>query len=82
MENVNSNKQIITVWPDDDKWIVSQDFVESAYGEGNNTGALNSNTLDVFDSEQEALDEGRRVATAEGLPLYAQDQHGVPEAIS
>lgn len=76
------DKQIITVWPEDeDTWIVSQDWVESEYGDGNNTGSLTSHTLDVFDSEESALSEGCRVANAQDMPLYQQDQHGVPSAV-
>lgn len=59
----------ITVWPEDgNTWIVSRDDESS-------------DTLAVFDNEAEALAEGRKIAEAEGLALYRQDEHGVRDLV-
>lgn len=59
----------ITVWPEDgNTWIVSRDDESS-------------DTLAVFDNEAEAMDKGREIADAEGLPLYRQDEHGNREEV-
>ena len=56
---------VITVWPDGGKWIVSRDRIDEQ------DEALTTHTLDVRDTEGEALAEGRREALGRGLPLRA-----------
>jgi hypothetical protein len=74
-------KRIICVWPDGPKWIVSRDDVQADYGDGNNTGAANSATLDVYDSRGEAVRAAHGQAAETGLPLYIQDEHGIPSEL-
>ncbi len=74
-------KQIITVWPDGPKWIVSRDDVPADYGDGNNTGAINSATLDVCDSQDEAIHAAREQAAETGLQLFEQDERGIPNKL-
>lgn len=58
------DRKRITVWPEEPGiWIVSRDDESS-------------DTLAVFDNEPEAIAKGRQIATAEGLPLVVQDEHG------
>jgi hypothetical protein len=63
-------KQQITVWPESDgTWIVSRDDESS-------------DTLAVFQDRAQALGFARDAAEAHGLPLYQQDEHGVPSLIA
>jgi hypothetical protein len=71
-------KTIIAVWPDGETWIVSKDRVEDAYTDGNNTGAISTTTLDVCDTNEDAIQVARQIAGDEMLPIYEQDQQGVP----
>lgn len=74
--------KIISVWRDGDKHIVSRDTVDEYYGPGNNTGAIDSVTLEVEDTAADATELARQHAAASDLPLYIQDEHGVPEKIA
>ena len=58
-------KAVIAVWPDGGKWIVSRDRIDER------DEALATHTLDVRDTEGEALAEGRREALGRELPLRA-----------
>ena len=59
---------VIAVWPDKNKWIVSRDRIDEV------GDPLTTHTLDVCDTEDEALAEGRREARGRELPLLIWDE--------
>ena len=73
---------IVTVWPDASVWIVSRDRVEDDYTDGQNTGAIRTDTLSVFTEREEAVQFARKYAWQHGLPCYEQDTGGVPTSIA
>jgi hypothetical protein len=74
-------KTIITVWPDSDSWIVSEDRVKDTYRCGTNTGAIRTTTLDVCDTYDEAIQRAREIAIERMLPVYEQNQQGIPSIL-
>ena len=71
--------QAICVWMDETSgdeaaWIISRDEIELPKG-----NALTTKTLKVMDadeSEADVIAQARKIADAEGLPLYRNDENG------
>lgn len=76
----------ICVWldktsdPSSPAWIISRDEIELPRGNALTTRTLE--TLDADDSdESDAIEAARKIATAEGLPLYRNSENGPAEEI-
>ena len=56
-------REMIGVWPDGDRWIVSHDWIDE------DGGAERTTTIDVYESREEATTEGLREGRSRGLPV-------------
>ena len=65
---------IYAVWQIGEVWILSRDVLYR--GSTPDEGPMRTDTVDAFESVEEAIDAGQREAAAAGLHLYRMDRHG------